>query len=252
MFSSAIIKALHNNEFVPYVQAVVEIKTNKLIGCEVLIRWVGGNFMTVSPDFFIPFCEKNELIISLARHLMDSVKKEFLAIEKILPAGFRIGFNINEKHCYAPNFLRDCQDFLGAFILNPVLLVLEITEREAFIDDVCYGNFFKALKEIDVLLSIDDFGTGYANFTHLQRFDFDFIKIDRSFINEIGINYKAKKIVSSIVSIANELGVKTVAEGVETQEQVDELNHLHVDYLQGYFYGVPTSINEFITKWIYK
>lgn len=241
---------MHYNDFIPYVQPILESNTNQLIGCEVLVRWIDCDFNIRLPESFIPYIERKELIVNLTRDLMCKVKTEFLPVETSFPEGFKISFNINEEHCHDENFACDCHNFMSFFVKNPVLLVLEVTEKESFDNDEYYNDTFKIFKSMGVLLAMDDFGVGYANFEKIKRFDFDFIKIDKSFIKGIGINHKTTKIIESMVNLSSALGLQTVAEGVETQTQVDELRRLNVDYLQGFFYGVPTPIPEFIEKWL--
>jgi len=239
-------RAIQSNEFVPYVQPIVD-GSGQLCHIEVLARWQHPVHGLVRPDLFIPLAEESGLIIPITTQLMSQVERELSLHQSQFPEHFSIGFNISAKHCVASNLFDDCKHFIETFNNRKHILTLELTERELVIDSDEAKKLFQSLDKIGVLLAIDDFGTGHSSLNYLQEFKFDILKIDRSFITMIGSDAISSHIVENLVDLAKRLGLKTIAEGVETQDQIDFLNEREIDYLQGYFFYKPMPLSEFIT-----
>ncbi len=163
-----------------------------------------------------------------------------------LPPRFHFGFNICAQHCQEMSLIDDCRRFLAAFASNPVTLVLELTERELITPCQLTDQLFGELRQMGVKIGLDDFGTGHSSLTYLQQFHVDYLKIDQSFVAMIGTNALSRHILDSTISLATRLGLETVAEGVETQEQADFLTERNVNYLQGYLYGRPLTPAQFL------
>ena len=146
------------------------------------------------------------------------------------------------------SLLDDCRSFLAAFTANPITLALELTERELITPNHLTERLFEELRQMGVRIGLDDFGTGHSSLTYLQQFHVDYLKIDQSFVAMIGTNALSRHILDSTISLATRLGLQTIAEGVETQEQADFLVERHVDYLQGYLYGRPLTPQQFLQQ----
>lgn len=239
-------RAIQSNEFIPYIQPIVD-GSGQLSHIEVLARWQHPVHGLVRPDLFIPLAEESGLIIPITTQLMAQVQHELSLHQAQFPEHFSIGFNISAKHCVASNLFNDCKHFIETFNNRKHILTLELTERELVIDSDEAKKLFQSLDKIGVLLAIDDFGTGHSSLNYLQEFKFDILKIDRSFITMIGSDAISSHIVENLVDLAKRLGLKTIAEGVETQDQIDFLNEREIDYLQGYFFYKPMPLSEFIT-----
>ncbi|MCF5765380.1 cyclic diguanylate phosphodiesterase [Aeromonas veronii] len=238
-------RALIEEEFIPYLQPVVSGEDERWHGCEVLMRWQHPKQGMISPDRFIPLAEDSGLIVPMTSLLMTQVRDYFSPDARKLPAGFHFGFNICASHCKDLSLVTDCRAFINAFKDNPVKLVLELTERELIVTDETTDKLFAELRQLGVMIAIDDFGTGHSSLTYLQQFQVDALKIDQSFVGMIGSDALSSHIVENVIDLATRLGLKLVAEGVETQVQSDYLRTRHVDYLQGYLYGRPIPMKQF-------
>ncbi|MFZ3403616.1 EAL domain-containing protein [Aeromonas salmonicida] len=239
-------RAIIKQEFIPYLQPIVYSKSGQLHGCEVLIRWQHHRQGLIRPDLFIPLAEESGLIILMTQTLMQQVRLEFAPHVAQLPPRFHFGFNICAQHCQEMSLIDDCRLFLAAFASNPVTLVLELTERELITPCQLTDQLFGELRQMGVKIGLDDFGTGHSSLTYLQQFHVDYLKIDQSFVAMIGTNALSRHILDSTISLATRLGLETVAEGVETQEQADFLTERNVNYLQGYLYGRPLTPAQFL------
>lgn len=240
-------QALANNEFVPYVQPYVD-KTNKFVGFEVLVRWLSPKEGLIRPDLFIPLAEDSGLIIPMTKSLMHQVSNELVAFSQSLPPDFSVAFNISAKHCVNSELLENSLEFLSSFPEKKVQLCLELTERELVRDTDEARALFHSLSEHDVSLAIDDFGTGHSSLSYLRQFRFDILKIDQSFVQMIGNDSVSAHIVENLLDLASRLGMKTIAEGVETAEQAEYLRSHNIDCLQGYYFAKPMPLKDFIQQ----
>jgi c-di-GMP phosphodiesterase len=239
-------RAIIKQEFIPYLQPIVYSKSGQLHGCEVLMRWQHHRQGLIRPDLFIPLAEESGLIILMTQTLMQQVRLEFAPHVAQLPPRFHFGFNICAQHCQEMSLIDDCRVFLAAFAGNPITLVLELTERELIPPSQLTDRLFGELRQMGVKIGLDDFGTGHSSLTYLQQFHVDYLKIDQSFVAMIGTNALSRHILDSTISLATRLGLETIAEGVETQEQADFLTERNVNYLQGYLYGRPLTPAQFL------
>jgi len=241
-------RALTQKEFIPYIQPVVSGEHMHITGCEVLMRWFHPRQGLISPDLFIPLAEQSGLIIPMTRNLMDQVRKNFAQYQHQLPINFHFGFNISASHFKELSLVDDCRNFLLAFRDSPVILVLELTERELLVIDGVTAGVITDLHKLGVLIAIDDFGTGNSSLSYLQKFQVDILKIDRSFVSMVGSDALSSHIIDNIIDLARRLKLKTVAEGVETEAQSAYLRENSITFMQGYLYGRPSPINEFFLK----
>lgn len=238
-------RAIQAQEFEPYIQPIMDIH-GRLASAEVLMRWHHPTSGLIRPDLFIPLAEESGLIVPMTSQLMSKVRDQLAPYQSKIPSDFHISFNISAKHCVSSNLVKDCQNFLSAFD-NPSLLALELTERELIEDTAEAHKLFAKLNQIGVRIAIDDFGTGHSSLNYLQKFQFDVLKIDQSFVRMIGSNAVSSHIVDTLLDLAHRLKMKTVAEGIETAEQVDYFATRGVDYMQGFFYARPMPMDDFLT-----
>lgn len=237
--------ALESQEFIPYIQPVVSGEHTHWTGCEILVRWSHPTLGIIPPDSFIPLAEKCNLIMPMTQALMMQVRKQFVPLIHLLPKDFHFAFNICASQCRDFNLVEDCRAFLQAFRDNPVKLVLELTERELLITDEATERLVAELHKLGVLIAIDDFGTGNSSLKYLQNFNVDALKIDKSFVSQIGIDSHSVHIIDNILDLASRLHLQTVAEGVENEVQAAYLRARNVTFLQGYLYGKPMPMEDF-------
>ncbi|WP_246944188.1 putative bifunctional diguanylate cyclase/phosphodiesterase [Bacillus pinisoli] len=244
-------KAIARNEFILYFQPLVDIKTDRIVSMEALIRWNHPSKGMVSPFEFIPLAEEIGLIDRIGYWVMKEACKRLKELHDLGHTFVSMSINIA-----APQFKnKDFQNRLVAILnenkLNPNCLTLEITESSAMEHSNKFIELFNQLKGKNIKIAIDDFGTGYSSLSYLKQLNTDTLKIDRSFVKEICSSVENKVIVKAIIQLAHALGIKVVAEGVETQEQLEILRSLDCDIVQGYFISVPlpfTEVREFLCK----
>lgn len=235
--SASLVKAFERDEFVPYFQPLLELRTGKLAGFEVLARWNHGEFGTILPDDFIPILERNGLIDMLTHAILSKA----FATRAILGSPLTLAINISPTQlldCSLPERIAKLASSSG-FELNR--LTVEITESALLEDPGTAKAAALELKALDCCLALDDFGTGYSSLKHLLALPFDEIKVDPGFVNSMAVNRDSRKVVASVVGLGQSLGMTTVAEGVETREQADMLLRLGCDLAQGWLYGKAVS-----------
>lgn len=245
-------KGIRNNEFVPYAQPIMNSR-GELSGLEVLVRWKHKSKRIIFPDTFIPFAERVGLIIPMTTRLITNTIEEFEKQDALFPDDFHVGINVCASHFSKLNqrsLLESCQEFLASRVGRQTNLVLEVTERSSIESDSEVTAFFNTLNALGVKTAIDDFGTGSSNLAEIKHTHFDIIKIDKTFTDLIGPETQSEPLVDNIIDLARRLGACVVAEGVETQEQVDYFHKNSVRYIQGYIYGKPVPLSEFIKTYL--
>jgi diguanylate cyclase (GGDEF)-like protein/PAS domain S-box-containing protein len=237
-------KALENGEFQLYYQPKIDISTESVKGVEALLRWNHPILGFISPMEFIPVAEDTGLIIPIGEWVLHEACRQFKEWESHGIAPKSMCINMSPKQLMDKQLISTITAILNEYNFNPEHLDLEITETVGmhnFEDAIAKLN---QLKEIGIKLALDDFGTGYSSLSYLRQFPIDFLKIDRSFINEVLINCQTASIVKSIISIAHTLNLQVIAEGVETEEQLEYLREQKCDYAQGYYISPPVPNNE--------
>jgi diguanylate cyclase (GGDEF)-like protein/PAS domain S-box-containing protein len=234
--------AITEKEYIPFYQPYVD-KDKNVVGAEALMRWNKDNKI-VPPIDFIVYLEETSLIIDAENQLIESVLKDLKKLQehhKDIP----ISINLSNLSLKRKNLVQNLSSRLSYYNLNPQALKIEIVERVFFKDFLYIKNLIEELREIGVQFSIDDFGTHYSSLSYLSELNVSFLKIDISFVRKIQTDLKTKKIVSAAIYLAHSLGIETIAEGVETQEQFETLIELDCDYFQGYLFYRPMPQNEF-------
>ncbi|MFC7686959.1 EAL domain-containing protein [Ureibacillus sp. GCM10028918] len=237
-------KALENNEFSLHYQPKINLSTNKIVGAEALIRWNNSELGMVQPDKFISIAEETGLIIPIGDWVIRKACEQLIYWKEEGLNECTIAVNLSIRQLYKPNFISQVKKIIDETGINPSLLELEVTESMT-IDVEIAKKILDELKTLGVKLSIDDFGTGYCSFNYLKHFPFNNVKIDRSFVNDITHNTQSETLVKIIILMAKTIGFKVVAEGVETQEQIEILRKLNCDEVQGYFFSKPLPPLEF-------
>ncbi|HEX4322044.1 MAG TPA: EAL domain-containing protein [Acidobacteriaceae bacterium] len=228
-------RALGQGEFVPYFQPLVVLQTGQLAGFEVLARWKHPELGIIPPEKFIPLAEKDGWIGDLTQEIL----RQSFSSASFLPDSLELAVNISPVQLRDLSLPRLIQDVAAETRFPLKRLVLEITES-AVMDNLEYAQTIgNDLKSMGCRLALDDFGTGYSSLLHLQSLPFDELKIDRSFVGSMTDRRDNRKIVAAVVSLGQSLGLTTVAEGVETEEQAEMLLWLGCDIGQGWLYGRP-------------
>jgi PAS domain S-box-containing protein len=233
-------RALENDEFFPHFQPLVILATGELYGFEALARWEHPTLGMIPPDTFIPMAESNGSIGELSSQILRKAFEGMTLHGKRL----RLAFNISPlqlKDRTLPKHIRKIAEDAG-FPLE--CATVEITES-AIAEDMSAARCISAeLKAMGCRIALDDFGTGYSSLYHLKSLPFDELKVDRTFVSSMTTERESRKIVAAVVGLGQSLGLKTVAEGIETQEQADMLLRLGCDMGQGWHYGRPASAEQ--------
>lgn len=236
--------AVDESRFRLVYQPKVSIQTGKIIGCEALIRWIDPEMGELSPGIFIPMSEQNGLIVPMS----DWVLREAAGQSKVwYESGYRVPVSVNLS---SRQFLQqDVQqwviDVLDEVQLPADLLELELTEGALVENPETVVRVFARLSEVGVKIAIDDFGSGYSSLKYLKDFQIDTLKIDRSFISNMLSSEKDASIVKTVINLAHALGYRALAEGVESEEELEFLKSLGCDEFQGYYYSRPIPAEEF-------
>ncbi len=237
--------AILNNEFVLHYQPQIDSNKNKIIGAEALIRWKHPEMGMIPPLDFISIAEANGLIVNIGEWVLNEACKQAVLWSKE-GINITIAVNISAVQFKRGNLVDVIKNALISSGLEPRFLELELTESIMINDVEMVLKTVHNLKELGVQLSIDDFGTGYSSLAYLKRFAVDKLKIDQSFIKDILNDKEDAVIVKTIIQMAKNLNLKTIAEGVENQQIYDSLKALGCDVVQGYHFAKPMASTEFI------
>ena len=235
--------ALERKEFEPYYQAIVSMKTGRIYGFEALVRWRNPSRGIVSPMEFIPLAEETGLIIPLGKYMLDAACRQ----TGIWQHRFRedpplsISVNLTARDFLQSDLLVQCHNLLNDGTITRGSLVLEVTEGTLMQDYDAAVRMMRRLKDMGIRISMDDFGTGYSSLSYLHKLPFDNLKIDQSFIFRFE---EDSEIVRTILLMGHALGLRVIAEGVETMNNVNDLKALECDYGQGYYFSKPVPAAE--------
>jgi EAL domain-containing protein (putative c-di-GMP-specific phosphodiesterase class I) len=237
-------KAIELEQFVLHYQPKFDVATGKTTGVEALIRWNDPDMGLVPPLRFIPILEETGMIFEVGRWaLRQAVRDQQRWRGTGLPVT-RVAVNVSARQLRDQHFVRDVQLVLASQEGLMPALELEITES-LLMEDIEHNiERLKTLRDLGVTIAMDDFGTGYSSLNYLARLPMDALKIDRSFIVGMPQSRESRTIVSTIISLAHSLGLKVVAEGVETEEQRNLLRLLKCDEMQGFLLGHPVASDE--------
>jgi diguanylate cyclase (GGDEF)-like protein len=233
--------ALENGDFQLYYQPILSMSSNELVSFEALIRWIHPTRGLLLPGEFLPVAEESGLILPIDRWVLNEACAQLKKWHDHYPSLRKVSVNVNisNRQFSQPNFVDGVLDTLNTHGLNTGSLKLEITENILISNYTAANEVFTKLRDLGVRLEIDDFGSGYSALGYLQHFPISAIKIDKSFVDEIGKSRKGVELVRAIVSMARELGMEAIAEGIETDEQLSELKSLSCNFGQGFLLSRP-------------
>ena len=245
---SALNQALKKEEFVLFYQPIINLDTRQVDGFEALIRWQRSGHGLVPPYLFIPCLEETGLIIPVGRWVMQTAIKQ-LAIWQEHFGRLTMSVNLAAPQFIHPNLLQDIDASLASVSLLNGTLKLEVTESGLLETQERTLAKFNQIRDRDISISIDDFGTGYSSLSYLKQLPVDILKIDRCFIKDITETGDNSEIARAIVSMGAALNMSIIAEGCETESQVNFLHQLGCQFCQGYFFGKPMPAEE-ATRWL--
>ena len=236
-------QALKDNEFEVFYQPKIFTNTEKIAGAEALIRW-RRNGEIVPPNKFIPLFEKNKFITKLDFYIFEQVCKDLASWKQKYDFIPKVSINVSKEHFVNENFIQDYVKITEQYHLERSQIDLEITESATIDANIDILKILNHIKAQGFTISIDDFGTGYSSLSMLQNMPIDIIKIDKIFIDKADLS-NHNNIINYIMFLANRLGVKTIIEGVETQEQTKFIREIKCDMIQGYYYSKPIPKEDF-------
>ncbi len=230
------------HEFAVHFQPIISFRNGNIHGYEALVRWQHPEMGIIAPDRFIPIAEETGLITALDPHVMtQAIRTRPMIDPPIADARPLISVNLSPVELAREDLVDSISRILDTERFPPDQLCLEITETAVMSDSATFLRQLRKLRSLGVWLSIDDFGAGYSSFSYLTRLPVHFVKIDRSFVSDLGLTHNSATVVTSIISLAHDLGLEVVAEGIETLEQLTMLNDLGCDFGQGYLLCRPTA-----------
>lgn len=237
--------AIEHQQLRMYFQVQVD-QHSKPIGAEALIRWIHPQLGMVYPAQFIPIAEETGLILPIGQWILESVCRQIKLWEaNPLARELQIAVNVSARQFYQPDFVALIANLVRETGINPARLKLELTESMVLDDVEDTVLKMNALKKVGVRFSMDDFGTGYSSLSYLTQLPLDQLKVDQSFVRNIGIKSSDSVIVQTIVGMANHLNMESIAEGVETQAQRNFLEQAGCRFYQGYLFGRPLPLEKF-------
>ncbi len=231
--------AIANDELVVHYQPKVDIDSLRVVGMEALVRWEHRQLGTIAPDQFIPLAEETGLIIPIGQWVLETACAQTRRWQDAGFAPVRMGVNLSPVQFRQPDLLEVVERTLVETGVEPRWLELELTEGMLMQEVTSTMDCLRGLGDLGVQLSIDDFGTGYSSLSYLKRFPIDTLKIDRSFVRDVTENSDDAAIVTSIILMAHGLKLNVIAEGVETQSQLEFLRVLRCNEIQGYLISAP-------------
>jgi len=237
-------RALEKDELCVYYQPIVSLASGELHGFEALVRWQHPERELVSPDDFIPLAEETGLILPIGLLVLRDACNQLRKWQQysLSNRDLIMSVNLSGKQLMQPDLIERIEEVLHESQINPWHLKLEITETVVMENPELAAVTLAKLRSLGVRLSIDDFGTGYSSLSYLNRFPVDTLKIDRSFVTSMNAADENLQIVKTIVTLAGNLGMQVVAEGVETEEQLEQLRLLKCQYGQGFLFSKPLAV----------
>ena len=240
----------YDRDFKLYYQPQVDCKSEKLIGMEALIRWIDPEEGFIAPSEFIPLAEEMGLMGNIGAWVNRTAMKQVKLWNEKYHKELVVGINVSPLQLLDTEFAEKFLEEQAKQEVPSAWLDVEITEGYALNSSIASGDIIEKLKEAGLSFSVDDFGTGYASFTSMLHFVFDRIKIAKELVDDLVANRNAYVVVKVIIAMAKDLKLQTIAEGVETKEQLDILRELDCGQIQGYYFGKPLPPEQFEEKWL--
>jgi EAL domain-containing protein (putative c-di-GMP-specific phosphodiesterase class I) len=232
-------RAIENAEFITYYQPVVNLASGAVVGSEALVRWQHPELGLLPPGRFIGLAEDTGLILDIGDFVMRAACAQTRAWQDRGLGRLRIAVNLSARHFQQKDFLDRLLEILGETRLDPTCLELELTETSIMENTESAMKVLTQLRKLGVRMAIDDFGTGYSSLSYLKHLPIDTVKLDRSFVKGATTDPDDAALVMAIVTLAHNLKLRVIAEGVETEEQAVFLRLLRCDEAQGFLFGKP-------------
>tara|TARA_B100000508_G_C11447458_1_gene272179 strand:- start:229 stop:1620 length:1392 start_codon:yes stop_codon:yes gene_type:complete len=245
---TALRTAIENNEFHLLYQPQINAATNKLFGVEALLRWEHGKLAQTEPGEFIPIAETSGLIIPIGKWVLEQVARDYRTLQHV-ETNMKISINASIKQLEHPDFEQELLRLFKDNNLDPDNITLEITETALMKHPDKIIDLAKSLNRSGLSFALDDFGTGYSSMSYLKELAVSYIKIAQPFVRDVHKDPADATIVKAIIHLANALKAKTIAEGVETKEQLEFLQSNHCHYIQGYLIDKPMSLDDLVKKY---
>lgn len=239
-------EALQQQQFEMYFQPIHDLSSGRVVKAEALIRWHHPERGFVSPASFIPLAEEVGLITDIGEFAFASSANELHKWMKQLKVPLTISVNLSPRQIVAKTDFNGWVEQLRVAGISTQSITLEITEGSLLDESLEVQHKLRSLREAGFHIAIDDFGTGYSSLSYLKKFDVDFLKVDQSFVRDLAVDANDRALVEAIIVMAHKLGIKVIAEGCETQEQLEVLQQAGCDMVQGYYYAKPIPSAEFI------
>lgn len=246
--------AYNNNEFHIYYQGIYKTETQKILGCEALLRWVSPTKGNIATNTFIDIIESSSMILPVGYWILEECFRDLKSIQtelilnqqNDLAEDFSMSVNISGKQFNDPGFIDQLEKIREKHNVNSKHIKLEMTER-IMMDGTVALETLKKCRALGYGISIDDFGTGFSSLQYLTKMPITHLKVDRSFVMKIKTDSKARAIVKSIIFLAKSLNFETIAEGIETPEEHQEMRDLKADYVQGFLFSKAIPLKTFIS-----
>ncbi|MBV1876251.1 MAG: EAL domain-containing protein [Pseudomonadales bacterium] len=237
-------RAVSDGELSLVYQPKVSLSSKRMVGCEALLRWNPASTILAtelkSPAVFIPIAEESGQINLIGEWVLEAVfrqVKEWLCLPSY--KGMTVSINVSTRQLMRPSFYPRVEALLESYKIPPSAIEFEVTETGVLDNVERVIKALQQLRELGARISIDDFGTGNSSLDHLRKLPFDILKIDRSFIKDIGVDRQDEEIIKVVMAIAKTMGLEVIAEGAETQEQLAFLDDIKCEYVQGFFFSKP-------------
>ena len=239
-------QSLRRNKLQLYHQPQINLATRKVDGSEALLRWHHDEQGFIAPDIFIKLAEDTGIINELTLWVIDSACQQLEELHKLGYNDHNVSVNISGKDITEHNFLDNVRAIIEKYDIRLSCLTFELTESVMVTDLLNLSQTMEELTALGIQVAIDDYGTGYSSLFYISKLPFTEIKIDKSFIDGITKNKADLDLVKATIAMAHSLHLTVIAEGVETKEQVETLNQLQCDSLQGYFFSKPITATELL------
>ncbi|QID18283.1 GGDEF domain-containing response regulator [Nitrogeniibacter mangrovi] len=240
--------AVERDELFLEFQPVLEAASGRIVSAEALVRWNHPRLGRVPPDRFIAIADETGLIVEIGDWVLNEAARRCHAWHEAGFTDMNVSVNVSAMQFGQPRLLESVRDTLARTGLRPGCLMLEITESSLMQDAESTAGMLRALRNMGVRISVDDFGTGYSSLSYLKRFPIDVIKIDKSFVRDLCTDEEDAAIVRAIIALAHSMRRSTIAEGVETEAQIELLKRERCEYFQGYYYGRPMAFAQLLER----